>query len=496
MKRTEESLEYRRTMILQPEQELRVLLVEDSTLDAELVQRELKRANFVFRALRVQTKEFYLQALFEFSPDVILADYTLPQFSGLEALHVLKELALDIPFILVTGSQSEEVAVDCMKEGASDYILKQSLIRLPSAILSAFEKKEAERNKRKAEQTLRESERRFHLLFDSAPLPIWVYDLDSLKFLEVNQAAVNRYGFSRSEFLRMTIAEIQEMGEFLPTQTQSSHYARHTRKDGTRIDVQVVTHIVEFLGRRSLLMISEDITERKKAEELLRASREQLRQLSAHLQSVREEERTRIAREIHDELGQSLTALKIDASLIEKKIYQLNSPELQSILEKIKQMNGLIDATLIFVRKLAVELRPGILDDLGLEAAIEWQANEFQNRTGIRCEYQGQTRKRSIPPDHATAVFRIFQETLTNITRHAEATRVWVSLEITHNQLVLEVQDNGKGIAEQDMSKPLSLGILGMKERALLLGGELLFSGSFGSGTKVTLTVPLQDEKR
>lgn len=473
-----------------PPAEIRVLLVEDSPEDAELVLRALQKGGLEVTSRRVQTREFYLQALHEFSPDVILADYTLPDFTGLQALELLNELPYEIPFILVTGSQSEEVAVSCMKQGASDYILKQSLTRLPSAVLNALEKKEADEQRREAERALRYSEERFRLLFDFAPLPIWVYDLDSLYVLEVNRAAVDKYGYSRPEFLRLKIEEIQEPADLLPARRQLLRYYRHRLKDGSTIDVQVIAHVIEFFARRAVLMISEDITERKKAEDNLEFSRRQLRQLSAHLQSIREEERARMAREIHDEFGQVLTALKIDTALIQRALGRAR-PDVEKLLEKTNQMTSLIDLTLLSVRRLATELRPGILDDLGLEAALEWQAQEFQRRTGIHCDFKSAIQRPAIPPEYSTPVFRIFQETLTNVSRHAQATHVSVVVEADDNRLLLEVSDNGKGIKESELHKAQSLGILGMRERALLMGATFSISGKTGKGTRVALQTPL-----
>ncbi len=476
------------------QREIRILLVEDYIADAELIERELQKAGLQFISRRVQSKEFFLQALHEFSPDIILSDFTLPDFTGLQALQLLQELPYDIPFILVTGSQSEEVAVDCMKQGASDYILKQSLKRLPTAVLNALDKKESEQQRLVAERALRYSEERFRLLFDFAPLPIWVYDMESLRILEVNRAATIHYGYTRADFLRLTIDSIQEPSDLLPAKRQILRYYRHHRNGGAPIDVQVIAHVVEFFGRRAVLMISEDITERKKAEESLEFSRQQLRQLSAHLQSIREEERARMAREIHDEFGQVLTALKIDTALIERATRKGSMPDIQKVLEKTQQMTSLIDLTLLSVRRLATELRPGILDDLGLEAALEWQAQEFQRRTGIKCDFRSVIRRPKIPAEYSTPVFRIFQETLTNISRHAGATHVSVTVAIETKQLLLEVKDNGKGISDEDLTRSQSLGILGMRERALLMGAEFSISGETGHGTKVALITPLPDE--
>jgi signal transduction histidine kinase len=238
----------------------------------------------------------------------------------------------------------------------------------------------------------------------------------------------------------------------------------------------------------------EDITQGKLSEEELRASREQLRAFAAHLQSIREEERKLITREIHDELGQALTGFKMDLAWMRNR---LQSEELdtikQSLLDKIKTVGGLIDGTANLVRKLCTELRPGVLDDLGLTAAIEWQAREYQGRTGIICDVKVDLGDLVVDPDRSTALFRIFQEILTNVARHAQATKVEVMMKTTGAEVLLEVKDNGRGIKPGEIAGSKSLGLLGMRERAIILGGEVEISGAPGNGTTVSVKVPLPE---
>jgi signal transduction histidine kinase len=213
-------------------------------------------------------------------------------------------------------------------------------------------------------------------------------------------------------------------------------------------------------------------------------SLDQLRALAARLNSAREEERTRVAREIHDELGQALTAIKIEfASLLRDLPEELAESRGQSILR-------LLDQTIQSVRRIGTELRPGILDDMGLVAALEWAADDFQTRTGTRCRINLPDEDIALDPERATALFRIFQETLTNVARHADATQVDARLGKENGHLILEVRDNGKGVSEEELSARTSLGILGMRERVLLLGGTLTISGSPGNGTTVRVLIP------
>ena len=235
------------------------------------------------------------------------------------------------------------------------------------------------------------------------------------------------------------------------------------------------------------LAVKEDITERKRAEEERQGSFDQLREFAARLQSIREEERKRVAREIHDQLGQALTAIKIDLSSL---VRELPAGEGQPA-KRTASILQLVDESIQSVRRISTELRPGILDDLGLVAAIEWAGEDFEARTGTRCRLDLPPEGMAVDPERATAIFRIFQETLTNVARHADASQVDVRMAREDGMLTLEVYDNGKGITEKQLSNRESLGILGMRERAMLLGGELTISSRPGNGTTVKVRIPV-----
>lgn len=347
-------------------------MLEDDIADAELAKYALREGGLDFSFQRVDSQDSFLQELDQTPPDVILSDSALPAFDGRAALRMVQGKRPEIPFIFVTGTMGEEAAIDTLKAGATDYVLKTRLSRLVPAVHRA----------------LREAEER---------------------------------------------------------------------------------------------------RERKLAEERLRDSHEQLRALSVYLQYVREEERSRIAREVHDELGQGLTGLKLDLAWVANRLPK----DLKPLLDKAKAMSGQIDVVIAAVRRIATELRPGILDDLGLVAALEWQANEFQIRTGIECRLHTEVRLALLDARLNTAFFRVFQETLTNIIRHAEATRVEVHFTLQNGWLVLEVRDNGRGITSGKVASPESLGLLGMRERATLLGGTFAIQGGPGQGTTVSVRIPL-----
>jgi len=251
-------------------------------------------------------------------------------------------------------------------------------------------------------------------------------------------------------------------------------------------DCVLKTHLAR-LGPSALRALREaqERREREHAEEKLLNSHDQLRALTNHLQSVREEERTRIARQVHDELGQALSCLKLDLSWLARKV-----PGARTVQRKIKQMSADIDATIVTVRGIATELRPGVLDSLGLAAAIEWQSGDFQQRTGVPCQVSIDAIEPPLDPALSTACFRIFQEILTNIMRHAKATQVEVRVKQAEGFLVLTVRDHGRGISEHEINSR-ALGLVGMKERATQVGGEIFFFGLPSQGTTVTLRVPL-----
>src|SRR5260370_6388106 len=272
----------------------------------------------------------------------------------------------------------------------------------------------------------------------------------------------------------------------LQTREPYSFYYRVLRPDGDERIVhspgQIVTgedgDVVRVFGT------SQDVTEVKHAEEKLKSTSEQLRALFGRLQSAREEESIRIARQVHDELGSALTSLKWDLEALSKA----RGPELKA---KISTMLDLTDSTINIVRRIASELRPSVLDVLGLTEALGWQARQFEGRTGIVVHYDSTSADVHLNQEQSTAAFRIFQEALTNILRHAQAARVDVTIVDEGGAFVLTIKDDGRGIKEEEKSAQSSIGLLGMRERAHLLGGIIDITGVDGEGTTVTLRLPI-----
>lgn len=239
----------------------------------------------------------------------------------------------------------------------------------------------------------------------------------------------------------------------------------------------------------------QDTTERKQAEEQLKASSAQLRALSERLRKAKEEEGIRIARELHDELGSALTSLKWSLLLLDKAYDGDNNSQGNSDARvRIEEMVGLVDATVNTVRRISSELRPGVLDDLGLVSAIEWHAQQFQEQTGIVCQFESLAENVELDREQATVVFRILQEAMTNILRHAQATKVNILIEEEEGEFVLEITDNGRGITESERLGIRSLGLLGMRERANSIGASIVITGTTGRGTKLIVRLPLGSE--
>ena len=263
--------------------------------------------------------------------------------------------------------------------------------------------------------------------------------------------------------------------------------SRCLARDGIPHDVAwTSTDLNGNTGNIKSIFTGIDITARKKMEEELGKSRQHLRRLSAHLQSVREEERTRISRELHDELGQALSILQMDLSWLENRL-----PGGKEWLEKITSMSELLENTMQTVQEISRELRPSLLDNLGLLAAIEWQTQEFQKRSGIRCEINEISEEIEPNPEISTTLFRILQEALTNIVRHSKAKCVEVSLKIKAGKLILVIKDNGIGITWDQISDPDSMGLIGMQERIDFMQGEFKIHGSPKKGTTLTVSIPL-----
>jgi PAS domain S-box-containing protein len=274
---------------------------------------------------------------------------------------------------------------------------------------------------------------------------------------------------------------------------------RWRRADGVYRWFLDQTVMTRSLNGQSMAILGtwQDITDQKVTQEQLRQSLDQLRTLSHRLEAIREDERSRLSREIHDELGGRLTCLRCDLLRLSRTGSELAPPNGQAPMqEKLESMIQLVDQTITVVQQVATDLRPQMLDELGLLAAIEWQTQDFEKRTGIPCQFLSTAQDFAIDRERATGLFRICQEALTNVARHAHATSVMVRVDKTRDHVMLEVEDNGDGFAAELLTDSHALGLRGMRERAELLNGKFRISGIPGRGTRVTVRIPIEEDSR
>jgi PAS domain S-box-containing protein len=352
--------------------------------------------------------------------------------------------------------------------------------------------------RKQAELQLLQSRQKYKLLFESNPVPMWMFSKIDFSIIDVNEAACKLYGYSRGEFLQMNIRDmrpsediplfVEKVSEMVTNANQGVW--RHMKKDGSVMYVEVIGNDITYEGRSVRLALANDVTDKLAADERLKKSYEEIRQLNEHLQNIREEERTSIAREIHDELGQQLTVLKMDIAWIDRK---LNSVD-PAIKEKLSDLINVLNQTVKTVRRISSELRPSLLDDLGLTAAIEWHLKEFGKRSGIKTKLDAPAEELSLNDATKTALFRIMQESLTNVARHSQAETVRVNLFQRNGNIVLRIQDDGIGFNHEEVGHKRTLGLLGMKERTEMIGGKYKISSSEDMGTTVLVSVPCQKQ--
>ena len=354
---------------------LAILIVEDSESDAQLIVRLLKKSGYDFLFRVVETAAQMHAALTQEPWDIVISDYSLPQFNGHAALRLLQETGMDIPFIAVSGTMGEETAVTMMKSGAHDYLMKSNLARLAPAV----------------ERELRDAD---------------------------------------------------------------------TRR------------------------------ERWRAEEALRQSTADLHTLAMRLQTVREEERAALSRELHDDFGQLLTALHFDLMSADSRLQSAGPLDLAMLRDRIAGMVPLVERLIEQTQTICSALRPSMLDNLGLVASIEWLVEDTSKRTGMIFRLSLPAEDVALDRDIALALFRIVQESLTNVARHAQATHVEVKLHTADNVWELEIQDNGRGFAPGPRLGAKALGLLGMAERASAFGGTVTFLSEAGQGVTVRVKMP------
>ncbi|MEO8158577.1 MAG: GAF domain-containing protein [Betaproteobacteria bacterium] len=534
---------------------IRILLVEDSEADAELEYRALRRAGVAFEAQRVQTEADFVAQLAQPSFDVIVSDYSLPGFGGLDALEIARQRVPDIPFVFVSGALGEDKAVEFLKGGAIDYVLKTNLSRLASALTRAIDQAEASRARRKADARIADLTNLYAALSEANAALARSTARDQL-FRDMCRIAVKRGGFvfawvglcDADAGLLRPAATYGNSPAFLDgldipldpnrpggrqpaaaaAREGRTHVSNDTLRDKriTELHERMRVYSIRSAASVPLLLDGKPIgsfslhaseidhfddermhllnelaggiafaldrfeqeSRRRRAEASIHEARQQLQALSTRLLEVQEQERADIARELHDEIGQSLTLVKIKLQMA-----LMRGENVEAIATECVDITS---HTLEQVRTMSLNLRPPALDDLGLPAALQWALDRQQGANGWEIEFSSDPVPGRLAMETETACFRIAQEALTNAARHSGAKKIAVRLGIRNEHLELAVEDDGCGFDQAAVrNRPAdrsSMGLVSMKERATLAGGRLAIEPVTTGGTRVLAMFPLR----
>jgi signal transduction histidine kinase len=482
---------------------LRVLLIEASPEDALRTLAKLKQSGYAVEHLRVEHAVSMQNALVKGGWDVVLCSYDPSGFGGLEALKMIQAADIDLPFLFLSHDQREAAITQAIQAGAGAYIFKDSLNFLAPAIEHSLRAAHIRHEHNEAQLALQKYQARLHSFISNLPGMAFQLLLDSngvLSFPYVSEGGRSLLGFEPLD-LKQNSSLFQNI--LYPNDRASFHQSMRTSADKLTLwnwegrIVMAQNGKIKWVNMRCTPRkldngdvlwegFMTNISQSKFAGIGLKQSQEQLRELSSHIQDAREQERLHIARDIHDDMGGTLTAIKIDIAWLIGRLDAQN-PEL---LAKAKGIESLVDRCMKSANNILRSLRPSVLDSFGLIAAIEMEAEEFEKRTGISCPINQVDEGTEIDPDASIALFRIFQETLTNIMKHAKASEVTVDIANRKEGVDMVISDNGCGFKEVDRQKPRSFGLRGIQERVAHFNGKVLISSKPGKGTTVQVHVP------
>jgi two-component system sensor histidine kinase UhpB len=479
---------------------LRVLLLEDSPADAELALAALAAAGLDCTADVAQARADFERLHAAHPYDVVLADYSLPSYTGLDALAWVRAADGLQPFILVSGALGEERAVEALRAGATDFVLKGNLNRLGPAVARALQESRQRREHLATQRALELSERRYRAIVeDQSELIIRM--LPDLTVTFVNGAYCRYFGRTQEQMLGKSLLEHVQPPERANAQRFLAAIARASpalERDALVVDAGGAQRWMHWAARglfdadgtlREIQSVGRDVTELKGAMDALGAARERLQGLSRRLLEVQESERRHLARELHDDIGQGLTALKLNLESLSR------GRDSGALEARIAEALDTTHHTIERVRQLSVNLRPLQLDDLGLAAALRAHLDRQARLGGLVPHFEIQEVSAKLSSDIETACFRVAQEAITNILRHARAANVWLRLFLAGDRLALSVRDDGAGFdvssAQRRAAAGASLGVVSMEERVALAGGTLRIHSALGQGTVVVASFPL-----
>jgi signal transduction histidine kinase len=486
---------------------LRVLLVETSLEDAQRTLAKLEQSNYEVKYQRIDNASAMQAALIEDEWDVVLCSYDPSGFCGLAALELMQSKGMDLPFLFLSHDLHEETIIHTMQSGANDYIFKGSLNRLAPSIAHNLREARIRCEHRQAQIALQENQSRLQAFITNLPGMAYQVllkhdgDISFPYISDGSKALLNMNPQDLETYPQLFVNMLH------PDDRISYEQSMRTSADNLsfwnwegRIVILPEGEIkwinLRCSPRKTLHGeiqwegIMSNISQSKQAEIEIKYSQEQLRELSSHVQLAREQERLNIAREVHDDLGSTLTAIKLNIAWLGGRL----SREAPELIAKIKDVENLVDKCTAAANDISHSLRPSTLDCFGIIAAMEIEVDEFEQRTGISCIFNHPDEDITLGPDIAIALFRILQETLTNIMKHAHASKVKIDLYHQSTCVEMIVSDNGLGFTESDRIKPRSFGLRGIYERVAYFGGNVHINGTSGSGTTIKARIPHQPE--
>ena len=486
---------------------LRVLLVETSLEDAQRTLAKLEQSGYEVEHQRVDNASAMQTALIENVWDVVLCSYDPSGFCGLATLELMQSKGVDLPFLFLSHDLHEETIIHTMQSGANDYIFKGSLNRLAPSIAHNLREARIRCEHRQAQIALQENQARLQAFITNLPgmayQVLLKHDGDiSFPYISDGSKALldlNPQDLEKHPHLFMNMLHPDDRISYEQSMRTSANNLSFWNWEGRIVilpDSEIKWINLRCSPRKTLHGeiqwegIMSNISQSKQAEIEIKHSQEQLRELSSHVQLVREQERLNIAREVHDDLGSTLTAIKLNIAWLGGRLSR-ESPEL---IAKIKDVENLVDKCTAAANDISHSLRPSTLDCFGIIAAMEIEVDEFEQRTGISCVFSHPDEDINLGPDIAIALFRILQETLTNIMKHAHASKVNIDLYNQATYVEMTVNDNGLGFTESDRIKPRSFGLRGINERVAYFGGKVHINGTPGSGTTIKARIPHQPE--
>ena len=479
---------------------LALIVAEDSEDDYDLIVATLSKSVIRLNCRRVDTAEGLEAALAARMPDAVISDHRMPRFSSFEALKIVRAVDADMPFVIVSGTIGEHTAVEAMREGASDYLMKDDLSHLAPALARALETAAVRRRRREVEAALIDNEARFRAL--TANLPGVVFQVEGVGGryapVYVSDGSRRLLGIYPERLIANPLALVErlsqaDLAELVAAFRGSEERGTPVRwigrvppRDGADAEWLEVAASMRRTGPDRVVWdgIAVDVTPLVRTEHALAASREELRELARHVAAVSERERESLSRELHDEVGSMLTGLRFQLAWLREKL-----KDDRRFAAPLARANELVEAAIGASSRIMQDLRPPILD-AGIVAALEWLVRQYAERMDTTAVFDGPQDEPVLTPEEAIVVFRIAQEALTNAAKHAKANRVDVQFAIDGETIQLEVRDDGCGIAADDLAKVDRFGLRGMRERAASLGGRVEIEPGEHGGTDVRLTLP------